>query len=130
MDREVLVEFFREGRFSAAWAARGNALNAVAAKDPAELARADALTVAADHVVDALFFAQARGARRRGGPHSGPAPGLSYGFSAMQLHVLGPTRTFWADSRPVTGIFSQLLLWTCTVWAHPAVAPSRASRRA
>ena len=44
MDREVMVEYFRGGRFSAVWQASGNALNTAAAKDPAELTRDDAMT--------------------------------------------------------------------------------------
>ena len=39
MGQEVAVELTRNGRFSATWAASGNAPNAVAAKDPAELTR-------------------------------------------------------------------------------------------
>ena len=39
MGQEVAVELCRNGQFSATWAASGNAPNAVAAKDPAELTR-------------------------------------------------------------------------------------------
>ena len=39
MGQEGAVELTRNGRFSATWAASGNAPNAVAAKDPAELTR-------------------------------------------------------------------------------------------
>ena len=46
MDRAVSAEYFRNGRFHAVWAASGNAYNAVAAKDPAELTRDDAMTLA------------------------------------------------------------------------------------
>ena len=39
MDLDVTAEFMRDGRYNAAWRASGNAVNAVVAKDPAELTR-------------------------------------------------------------------------------------------
>ena len=59
MDRDVSAEYFRNGHVSATWTASGNALNAVAAKDPAQLTRDDALTIASDAAVVAVYHAQA-----------------------------------------------------------------------
>ena len=53
------AEYFRNGHASATWTASGNALNAVAAKDPAQLTRDDALTIASDAAVVGVYHAQA-----------------------------------------------------------------------
>ena len=68
MDREVGAEWLLSDRFFAAWAASGNAYNAAAAKDPAELTRDDAMTLACEMGGMAVCFPQ--GAR--------PCPGRAH----------------------------------------------------
>ena len=58
MDREVAAEVLRNDRNLGPWTATGNAPNAVAAKDPAELTRDDAMTMACDAAAMAVFWGQ------------------------------------------------------------------------
>jgi len=58
MDREVTVDFFRNERGWASWQATSNAVNTMTMKDPAELTRDDAMTIACDHGVAAMYFSQ------------------------------------------------------------------------
>ena len=44
----MCTELFRDERYSKTWTASSNALNAVFLKDPAEMTRDDAMTVACD----------------------------------------------------------------------------------
>ena len=49
-----MTEFHRNDRYWASWEASGNALNNIAAKDPAELTRDDAMTWALEHPIYVL----------------------------------------------------------------------------
>ena len=57
---QVCTELFRDDRFGKTWKASDNlnALNAVFEKEPAEMTRDDAMTVACDAIVVVVFFAQ------------------------------------------------------------------------
>ena len=58
---EVCAEYLRNERFSAVWTSPGSALTAVFKKDPSELTQDDALTVAGEFVLAAVYLG--RGAR-------------------------------------------------------------------
>ena len=58
MDLDVTAEFMRDGRYTAAWRASGNAVNAVVAKDPAELTRDDAMTLICDNASTTVQWCQ------------------------------------------------------------------------
>ena len=55
---EVGAEFFRDGRYGRTWSSPHNAYNEAWAKDPAELSRADAITVASDMALNVIVWAR------------------------------------------------------------------------
>ena len=55
---EVGAEFFRDGRYGRTWSSPRNAYNEAWAKDPAELSRSDAITVASDMTFNVIVWAR------------------------------------------------------------------------
>lgn len=53
---QVIAEYLHNGRYVTTWSSMSNAYNAVFKKDPAELTREDALTVACDQTAHALWL--------------------------------------------------------------------------